>query len=98
MEACQKHLNLKHELENVDKVPFYTKVDLEAIEKVKIRISNILLEAFDNGLITKQEADTMNPDATSAGKFYMNFKVHKPHVKIPPERPIVSGYGSWANL
>ena len=66
---------------------------LGPIEKVKIKISNIRQEALDNSLITKQEADAMNPDATSAGKFYMNFKVHKPHLKIPPERPIVSGYG-----
>ena len=36
----------------------------------------------------------MNPDATCAGKFYLNFKVHKPHTNIPPERAIVSQSGS----
>ena len=30
------------------------------------------------------------------GRFYCNFKVHKPHEpnKAPPERPIISGSGS----
>ena len=36
----------------------------------------------------------MDPSAKSVGKFYMNFKVHKPHDIIPPERPIVSGCDS----
>ena len=36
----------------------------------------------------------MNCDATYAGKFYLNFKVHKAHTNIPPERAIVSQSGS----
>ena len=36
----------------------------------------------------------MNPDKCGAGKFYLNFKVHKTHDKIPPTRPIVSQCGS----
>ena len=39
----------------------------------------------------------MNPDGTYVGKFYLNFKVHKPHEKIPPERPIVSGCQSFTS-
>ena len=35
----------------------------------------------------------MNPDEARPSKFYLTFKVHKPHEigKAPPERPIVSG-------
>ena len=36
----------------------------------------------------------MNCDATCAGKFYLNFKVHKSHTNIIPERAIVSQSGS----
>ena len=36
----------------------------------------------------------MAPSAKNVGKCYMNFKVHKPHDTITPERPIVSGCDS----
>ena len=38
----------------------------------------------------------MNPEDTQAGRFYCNFKVHKPHKhkKAPPERPITSQSGT----
>ena len=36
----------------------------------------------------------MNTDATNVGKFYLHFKLHKPHENIPPERAIVSQSGS----
>ena len=36
----------------------------------------------------------MNTDAINAGKFYLHFKLHKPHENIPPERAIVSQSGS----
>ena len=29
-----------------------------------------------------------------AGQFYVNLKVHKPHLNIPPPRPLISGSGS----
>ena len=39
----------------------------------------------------------MNPTDKNAGTFYCTFKVHKPHTegKAPPERPIISGSGSF---
>ena len=38
----------------------------------------------------------MNPDEKEAGRFYCNFKVHKPHTpnQAPPERPITSQSGT----
>ena len=39
----------------------------------------------------------MDPRDKGPGKFYCTFKVHKPHIegKAPPERPIISGSGSF---
>ena len=36
----------------------------------------------------------MNPDGNGVGQFYLGFKVHKAHIKIPPERTIVIKCGS----
>ena len=38
----------------------------------------------------------MNPDDKNAGRFYCNFKVHKPHnhKETPPVRPIISQSGT----
>ena len=94
MSAANKHLLSQHELENGDKINFYSKVNTNHVEKVKDNITKILQEAFDNNIINKEEFDAMDPSAKSVGKFYMNFKVHKPHDIIPPERPIVSGCDS----
>ena len=91
MKAAEEHLESKHELPNGEKVPFYTKVGPEALDSTKFKIKKVLQEGLDNKIISKDEADAMNPDGTTAGKFYMNFKVHKAHEKIPPSRPIVSG-------
>ena len=97
MSAAKKHLDSKHELESGETVPFYSEVEIEAIENAKSKIKNILQEALDNDIITKEENDAMNPDGASVGKFYMNFKVHKPHDKIPPGKPIVSGCQSFTS-
>ena len=51
-------------------------------------------EALEDKIITKEEYSEMNPDGKNAAKFYCNFKVHKPHENIPPERAIFSGSGS----
>ena len=94
MEACKKHLDSKQILESGEEKPFYTEVTPESLENTKSKIKLILQDAFDNQIISKEESDAMNPYATNAGKFYLNFKVHKPHDNIPPERAIVSQSGS----
>ena len=78
MEACKKHLDSKQILEGGEEKPFYTEVRPESLENTKSKIKLILQEAFDNKIISKEESDAMNPDATNAGQFYLNFKVHKP--------------------
>ena len=49
-----------------------------------------------NNILTKSEAESMNPEEKEAGRFYCNFKVHKPHIPMttPPVRPIISQSGS----
>ena len=53
-------------------------------------------EAFDNGIIKKEEYEEMRSDDKTAARFYATFKVYKNHKvgKAPPERPIISGSGS----
>ena len=94
MKAAQKHLSATNETENGEQIPFYTKVQPEAVEEVANKIDNIIKEAVDNYILTSEEAEAMSAGEKSVGKFYMNFKVHKPHDKVPPERPIVSGCNS----
>ena len=38
----------------------------------------------------------MNPEEKGPGRFFCNFKVHKPHIykTAPPERPIISQSGT----
>ena len=63
-------------------------------KKTNLKIKSILQEAQDNNIISREESEAINPDGTGAGKFYLNFKVHKAHTKIPPERAIVNQCGS----
>ena len=81
MKATEEHLESKHELPNGDKIPFYTKVESEALESTKSIIKKVLQEGLDNQIITKDEADAMNPNGATVGKFYTNSKVHKAHKK-----------------
>ena len=89
--AANEHLLSQHELENGDKINFYSKVEADDVDKAKYNIIKILQEAFDNDIISKEEYEAMDQSAYNVGIFYMNFRVHKPHDTIPPERPIVSG-------
>ena len=72
----------------------YSKVEADDEDKAKSNIIKILQEAFDNDIISKEEYEAMDPSAKNVGKFYINFKVHKSHDTIPPERPIGSGCDS----
>ena len=71
-------------------------MDEFAVERAKLKIKNILQEGLDKNILTKSDFNEMNPDDKEAGRFYCNFKVHKPHEhkKAPPERPITSQSGT----
>ena len=72
----------------------FSEVETDDVDKTKSHIIKILQESFDNDIISKEEYEAMDPSAKNVGKFYMNFKVHKPHDTITPETPIVSGCDS----
>ena len=94
--ACNAHLN--SEITNADgsTSKYYMKVDKEALDSAKHKLNQILQEALDNDIISKTEAEAMDPGDKGPGKFYCTFKVHKEHrqMEVPPERPIISGCGS----
>ena len=66
------------------------------IEKTKTKINKLLEEGLQAEIISKTEYDQMKPDEKGPGRFYCNFKVHKPHIykTAPPVRPITSQSGS----
>ena len=87
MKACYEHLLSKTE----DDIPYYSKVDDLAVERAKLKIREVLEEGLEQGFISKNEFNAMIADDKMPGKFYSNFKVHKPDI---PVRPILSGCGS----
>ena len=95
MKACYEHLLEKQSTKDGD-LNYYVMVDDFEVEKSKRIIKTVLKEALFNEIISKNEFQSMDPSEKNLSKFYMTFKVHKPHepnTALPP-RPIVSGSGS----
>ena len=92
MKSCYEHLLEKQSSTQ----NYYKKVSELDLERAKAKIYNTLEEALNNKVITDEEFNAMNPEDKNPGKFYCNFKIHKPHTPLttPPPRPIVSGSGS----
>ena len=92
MRACYEHLLSKQS----ETQTYYRKVDDLELDRAKVKIRNTLEEALKNKIITEEEFKAMDPDDKHPGKFYCNFKIHKPHTPgtTPPPRPIISGSGS----
>ena len=95
MKACYEHLLEKQSNTDGD-LNYYVKVDEFEVERSKKIIKNVLNEALKEEIISKHEFQSMDPTDKNLSKFYMTFKVHKPHEPktAPPPRPIVSGSGS----
>ena len=74
---------------------YYKAVNKFSLEEAKHKIENVLKEAFENKIISKEEYNVLNLEAKNSATFYCNFQVHKQkeHDKIPPVRPIISGSG-----
>ena len=87
MKACYDHLLSKTD----DDIPYYSQVDDLAVERAKQKIRQVLEEGLEKGIISKNEFDAMIADEKMPGRFYSNFKVHKPEI---PVRPIISGSDS----
>ena len=73
---------------------YYSQASDIELEQAKHTINTILKEGLDNNYINKNKFDAMIPDEKKAGRFYINFTVHKEHDHLPPPRPIISGSGS----
>ena len=56
----------------------------------------MLEKGLQDGIITQNEFNSMDPNDKDLARFYCNFKVHKTYEAktAPPPRPIVSGSGS----
>ena len=95
MKACINHLTSK----TVTGENYYKQVDNTVIEEGTTKITNLVNEAYDNEIITKEEYCAMLPsDDTVPGRFYGLFKVHKEYEegRAPPIRGIVSTSGSFS--
>ena len=97
LRACYEHLQSRQTQENGETKPYYTKVNEATLTEAKSKIKSLIEEGFNNQILTKEEFESMDPGDKGPGKFYCTFKVHKPHIegKAPPERPIISGSGSF---
>ena len=83
MRACYSHLTSIQS----DNQPYYTQVSQLDVLETQNKIERVIKEALENKVNTKKEYDAMNADNKEPGRFYCNFKVHKPHEqgKAPPE-------------
>ena len=69
------------------------------MKDAKVKITNLVKEAYDNNIISQEEFSAIMPkedEAPVPGRFYCTFKVHKryEHGKAPPPRGIVSCSGT----
>ena len=95
LKSCYNHLSMTHNISgNLEN--YYEKVTSSVFEDTKVRVEQILKEAFNNEQINKNELDAMNPKGKPPARFYCTYKVHKQHLppQTPPERPIISASGS----
>ena len=79
-----------------DGSPYYKQVTDSRLQELQEKLQELLVEGFDNKVITKEEYEAMKPNELKKGKFYGTFKVHKEkgENKTPPIRPIVSTSGT----
>ena len=75
---------------------YYAPVNEFALEEAKTKIIEVLDEALETNIISREEYSEMNPEHKEPAKFDCNYKVHKANIEnnIPPVRPIISGSGS----
>ena len=94
----KKHLFSERTGDNQVKHPYYMKTNDSIINEAKTKIRFLTEQALEDDVINKAEFEAMNDSKKGPGKFYCTFKVHKDHPEgsTPPERPIVSGSGSFS--
>ena len=88
--ACEKHLKAKQSQSDGSQKPYYQEVE----EDIRLKVNQIVKDAFNNCIIKKEEYEQMRSDDKTAARFYCTYKVYKESGKAPPVRPIISGNGS----
>ena len=98
VKSCYEHLRSVQIQKDGSSIPYYIQINELQIGKAQQNIHKIIEEGFHHGYISAQEFSEMNPEDKDFGRFYCNFKVHKPHIPMsaPPPRPIVSVSGSFS--
>ena len=96
MSSCTDHLDSEQTLPDGSKMPYYVPTSEAEFVKAKKCIVDILKHGKSEGWISQNEFRAMDPSTFSPARFYMIYKIHKPHPpgSLPPGRPIVSGSGS----
>lgn len=96
VETCESHLNATQAQPNGPPLPYYQHTSQEHLNATIKHISRIVKEGKENDYITENEAQAMTPNECKPSRFYMLYKVHKPHTvgSLPPGRPIISTSGS----
>ena len=94
--SCNNHLQSQQKQPDGSWKNYYSSVTEDDFKAAKDEIKGVLDEALKANLITKSDYDQMNPMDKGPSKFYEIFKMHKMKdgMRIPPERPIISGCGS----
>ena len=67
--ACEVHLSAEQTQLDGSTKPYYQKVEEDAIEEIRKKVNEVVEEAFDNGLIKKEEYEAMRADEKVAGRF-----------------------------
>ena len=58
--ACESHLDAEQTQPDESKKPYYKKVDEDTLEEIRVKVNQIVEEAFDNDIISKEEYDAIN--------------------------------------
>ena len=58
---------------------YYEMIDEEVLLTAKQQIMNLIEEGYDNGYLSKEEFEALDPSDKGASRFYQIFKVHKSH-------------------
>ena len=67
--ACQEHLNGEQLQLDGSRKPYYKKVDEDAVDEIKTKVNEVVEEAFDNGILKKEEYEAMRADDKAAARF-----------------------------
>ena len=96
-ESCETHLTATQLQPLGPPIPYYVPTNTTKVKKCVKEISDTVKKGLSKEWITAEEAKAMDPTDCTPGRFYMIFKVHKPHPpdQLPPGRPIVSGSGGY---